>query len=98
VHSFALVKDGHRVAAIAAARVLAASTIYGHLAVAISAGALTVNEVLPEVSEGELNAMRDALRAAQTEAPDAILKTAAERIGETAKVPWLRCVLSEMTI
>ena len=96
VHSFALVKDGHRVAAIAAARVLAASTIYGHLAVAIAAGALTLKEVLPEVSEDELEVMRNALRSAQIESPDAILKTAAERVGETANVPWLRCVLSEM--
>ena len=98
VHSFALAKDGHSVAAIAATRVLAASTIYGHLAVAISAGALTLKDVLPEVSEVELNAMRNALRVAQTEAPDAILKTAAEHMGETANVPWLRCVLSEMEI
>ncbi len=97
-HSFALIKDGHPVAAIAAARVLAASTIYGHLAVAISAGALTLKEVLPEISDVELDAMRSALRSAQTEAPDAILKTAAEHIGETANVPWLRCVLSEMAI
>ena len=98
VHSFALVKDGHRVAAIAAARVLAASTIYGHLAVAISAGALTLREVLPEVSEDDLEAMRNALRVAQTEAPEAVLKSAEARMGTAANVPWLRCVLSEMTI
>ena len=97
VHSFALIKDGHDVAAIAAARVLATSTIYGHLAVAIAAGALTLKDVLPEVDEVELQEMRDALRLAQIEAPDAILMMAAEHIGETANVPWLRCVLSEMT-
>ena len=96
-HSFALVKDGHRVAAIAAARVLAPGTIYGHLAVAIAAGALTLKEALPEVSEEEIEVMRNALRTAQIETPDAILKTAAERLGETANVPWLRCVLSELT-
>jgi Helix-turn-helix domain len=98
MHSFALFKDGHSVAAIADARVLAASTIYGHLAVAISAGALTLKDVLPEVSDVDLNAMRSALRIAQSEAPDAILRTAAEHLGETANVPWLRCVLSEMAI
>ncbi len=72
--------------------------LHGHLAVAISAGALTLKDVLPEVSDVELKAMRNALRIAQTEAPDAILKTAAEHIGETANVPWLRCVLSEMVM
>ena len=97
VHSFALAKDGHTVAAIAAARVLAASTIYGHLAVAISAGALTVKDVLPEANDADLESMRNALRAAQIDAPDSVLKTAAERIGEGANLPWLRCVLSEMT-
>ena len=95
-HSFALCKDGHSVAAIADARVLAAGTIYGHLAVAISAGALTIKDVLADVSENDLEAMRGALRLAQTEAPDAILKTAAEIVGETANVPWLRCVLAEI--
>ena len=98
IHSFALVKDGHRVSVIAAARVLAVGTIYSHLAVAIAAGALTVKEVLPEASEVEIDAMRSALRLAQAEAPDAIVKTAAEHMGEAANVPWLRCVLSEMTI
>ena len=95
-HSFALVKDGHRVDAIAAARVLAASTIYGHLVVAISAGALTLAEVLPDLSEAELDVMRKALRTAENTAPDAPLKVAAEIMGEGANTPWLRCVLADM--
>ncbi len=97
-HSFALLKDGHSISAIAASRVLALTTIYGHLAVAISAGALTLRDVLPDITEVELNSMRNALRIAQTQAPDAVLKTAAEQMGNAANVPWLRCVLSEMTI
>ena len=97
-HSFALVKDGHRVDAIAAARVLAASTIYGHLAVAISAGALKLAEVLPDLSEAELDVMRNALRTAEATAPDAPLKVAAEIFGEGANTPWLRCVLADMAL
>ena len=94
-HSFALLKDGHRVDAIAAARVLAASTIYSHLAVAISMGALKLTEVLPDVSEAELEVMRNAVRSAEIAAPEAPLQAAAEIIGAGANVPWLRCVLAD---
>lgn len=41
--------------------------------------------------------MRNALRTAKIEAQDAVLTTAAESLGETANVPWLRRVLSDMT-
>lgn len=97
-HSFALVKDGHRPDAIAAARVLAVGTIYGHLSVAIEKTALTLKEVLPEVSDVEIESMRQALRAAELTAPDSVLKTAAEIIGEGANVPWLRCVSAAMVV
>ena len=96
LHSFALVKDGHRVDAIAAARVLASGTIYGHLAVAIAMGALKLGEVLPDLSDAELDVMRNALRSAEIAAPEAPLKAAAEIIGDSANVPWLRCVLADM--
>ena len=95
-HSFALVKDGHRPEAIAAARALAVSTVYGHLAVAIEKRALTLSEALADVSDVEIESMRVALRAAELTAPDAMLKTAAEIIGEGANMPWLRCVSAEL--
>ena len=94
-HSFALVKDGHRPEAIAAARVLAVGTIYGHLSVAIEKQALTLKEVLPDVADADIEIMRKALRAAELSAPDAVFKTAAELIGEGANVGWLRCVSAE---
>ena len=52
--------------------------------------------MLPDVSESELDVMRNALRTAEAIAPDAPLKVAAEIIGEGANAPWLRCVLADM--
>jgi ATP-dependent DNA helicase RecQ len=94
--TYALFKSGHSVQAIAASRVLSPTTIFTHLANAISASALTLSEVLPDVPTDNIEAMREALRVANATAPAGVLKAAFEAMGEDGNYGWLRCVEAEM--
>jgi ATP-dependent DNA helicase RecQ len=96
-HTFALFKAGHSAEKIAASRVLSITTIHSHLSAAVLLGALKLSDILRDVSDSELDAMRTALRNAQASAPDAVLKTAMEALGGAANYGQLRCVLDDIT-
>ncbi|TAG46386.1 MAG: DNA helicase RecQ [Betaproteobacteria bacterium] len=94
--SYALFKSGHSVQAISQSRVLAPTTVFTHLATAITANALTLSEVLPDASPESIERMRQALTKAKLTASTGTLKAAFEDMGEEGHYGWLRCVEADM--
>jgi ATP-dependent DNA helicase RecQ len=94
--SYALFKSGHSVQAISQSRVLAPTTVFTHLATAITANALTLNEVLPDASPESIERMRQALTKAKLTASTGTLKAAFEDMGEEGHYGWLRCVEADL--
>ncbi|TAF99592.1 MAG: DNA helicase RecQ [Betaproteobacteria bacterium] len=94
--SYALFKSGHSVQAISQSRVLAPTTVFTHLATAITANTLTLEEVLPDASLELIERMRQALTKAKLTASTGTLKAAFEDMGEDGHYGWLRCVEADM--
>jgi ATP-dependent DNA helicase RecQ len=92
--SLALLLEGNDVAAIAAARGLEASTVYGHLAEAIEAGLVTADDVL-DIDAGDLDEIHAAFERTGT-LESGRLGPAHQALDGRFDYGILKCVLAEL--